>query len=148
MTTIDSPTRRVPRGLSIAELDAVVDAHLQAELREDLPAVLSTLSTDVRHDVIGAPEPAIGHEQVAGFYTSLWNDLAVEEMVPVRRLHGPDFVVDEVLVTAKAVGNPFGMAGNGRTVRFRLVHVFEVDGDRIVRETAALDMPAIQRQLS
>ncbi len=110
--------------------------------------MLATLSGDIRHDVIGAPAPAVGHEQVAGFYTGLWSDLAVLEMRPVRRLHGPDFVVDEVLAVAKAVGQPFGLPGNGRHVEFRLVHVFEVAGGKITRETAALDMPAIHAQLA
>ena len=131
-----------------AELDAIVDAHLAAELSEDLPAVLATLSADIRHDVIGAPAPAIGHEQVAGFYTGLWAEMAVLEMRPVRRLHGPDFVVDEVLAVAKAVGHPFGLDGRGRHIEFRLVHVFEVHDGKITRETAALDMPAINAQLA
>lgn len=133
---------------AVAELDAVIDAHLAAELSEDLPAVLATLSADIRHDVIGAPAPSIGHDQVAGFYTSLWSDLAVMEMRPVRRLHGPGFVVDEVRAVAKAVGQPFGLPGNGRHIEFRLVHVFEVADGKIVRETAALDMPAIHAQLA
>lgn len=134
--------------MTTAELDVIVDAHLAAELEEDLPAVLATVSSDIRHDVIGAPAPAIGHEQVAGFYTGLWADLAVQEMRPVRRLHGPDFVVDEVLAVAKAIGQPFGLPGNDRVIQFRLVHVFEITDGRITRETAALDMPAIHAQLA
>jgi predicted ester cyclase len=134
--------------LSPEQLDALVDAHLAAEVRQDLPAVLDTLSSDIVHDVVGAPAAARGLEQVAAFYRGLWADLAVDEMRPVRRLHAPQFVVDEVMVSARAVGRPFGFDGRGRRVEFRLVHVFEFEDDRIVRETAALDLPALSGQLA
>jgi uncharacterized protein len=133
---------------SAADLDRIVDEHLAAELREDLPAVLATMSDDVCHDVIGAPAPSIGHDQVAAFYTGLWADVAIEAMRPVRRLHGDGFVVDEVIAVATAIGQPFGFPGRGRRIEFRLVHIFEVANGAITRETAALDMGAIVTQLS
>lgn len=140
----DRPTET----FTVEELDAIVDAHLAAELSEDLDAVLATMSDDICHDVIGAPMPSRGGEQVARFYTELWADLAVEQMRPVRRLHGPHFVVDEVLAVARAIGRPFGIPGNGRRIEFRLVHVFEISRGKIVRETATLDMGAIHAQLA
>jgi hypothetical protein len=45
------------------------------------------------------------------------------------RYDGEGFVVDESLVTAQAIGTPFGIPGRDRTLRFRLLHVFEI-GDR------------------
>jgi steroid delta-isomerase-like uncharacterized protein len=143
---VTTPT--IPTAASAADLDRIVDEHLAAELRADLPAVLATMSADVCHDVIGAPAPSIGRAAVAEFYEELWAGLHFEAMRPVRRLRGADFIVDEVLAVASAVGNPFGMAGNGRRIQFRLVHVFEITDGVITRETAALDLPAIMAQLS
>ena len=48
---------------------------------------------------------------------------------------------------ALAVGTPFGIPGNGRTVHFRLLHVFDVADGVITRENAWLDVGSVLGQL-
>jgi predicted ester cyclase len=59
-----------------------------------------------------------------------------------------DHVVDEAVLAATAVGRPFGLEGRGRPVRARILHVFEFAEGLISRESAWLDVGAIQEQLS
>mgnify|MGYP000993136875 CR=1 FL=1 len=66
----------------------------------------------------------------------------------LRRRYGPDFVVDESLWQGRAAGRPFGLAGNGRPLAFRILHLFEFDGHgAITRENVWLDFAAILAQL-
>jgi hypothetical protein len=53
-------------------------------------------------------------------------------VIPVRRLYGDAFAVDESIVEGYAHGRPYDLEGYGRPVRLRLMH----------------DMLAIQRQLA
>ena len=66
----------------------------------------------------------------------------------VRRLYGEDFVVDESLWRGRASGRPFGLDGRGRPLEFRLLHVFQFDGDgAIARENVWIDLAALINQL-
>src|SRR3954468_16790619 len=89
-----------------SEMDALVDAHYAAEIDGDLPTLLGTFADDVEHDVVGNPSVSTGKEQVARFYEGLLADLRLEDIRSVRRYHGDGFVVDESVVTARAIGRP------------------------------------------
>jgi steroid delta-isomerase-like uncharacterized protein len=130
------------------DLDRIVDHHFAAELRGDIDATIATFTADVEHDVVGAPAVSHGHAEAAAFYRRLFADLHLTEIEKVRRYHGPDFVVDESIVHARATGTPLGFAGDDRTVRFRLLHIFEIRDGAISRENAWLDVAAIAQQLS
>jgi steroid delta-isomerase-like uncharacterized protein len=130
------------------ELDTIIDDHFAAEIRGDLPALLATFTDDVEHDVVGDGEPRHGRDEVAGFYQRLLGDLTLERIDSVRRYHGDGFAVDESVVHARAIGNPFGLEGRNRALTFRLLHVFEMADGRIRRENAWLDVPAIISQLA
>jgi uncharacterized protein len=133
--------------MSHAALDVLVDNHFAAEVDGDLTRLLATFADDVEHDVVGSPAISSGKDQVAAFYRGLLADLSLEEIRSVRRYYGEDFVVDESLVTAQAVGTPFGLPGLGRTIRFRLLHVFEIRGEEITRENAWIDVAGVLAQL-
>ena len=48
-----------------------------------------------------------------------------------------------------AVGNPLGIPGGGKPLKFRILHVFEFDtAGQITRENVWLDYPAMMQQLS
>jgi steroid delta-isomerase-like uncharacterized protein len=133
--------------ISPVALDSLVDAHFAAEIDGDLDRLLATFADDVEHDVVGNPAVSSGKEQVDAFYRGLFADLSLDDIRSVRRYHGDGFVVDESIVTARAVGTPFGIPGRGRTVEFRLLHVFEIKGDQITRENAWIDVAAVFAQL-
>jgi predicted ester cyclase len=135
----------VARSISRAEIDCLIDGHFRAELAVDVPAILTTLTPDVHHDIIGRGE-VHGRAAVGERYTRIFHELAVDRFVPVRRLYGDDFVVDEVIVEGQATGRFVGLSGGERPVRFRLPHVFELRDGLIARETACYDLAAVQQQ--
>ena len=134
--------------MSPEEMDAVLDAHYKYEAADDVEGVLSTLTDDVVHDVVGFPGgPSHGKPAARAFYERLFSDIAGERTEPVRRLYGPDFLVDEVIWHGRAVGRPFGFEGRNRPFSHRLLHVLEFRDGLISRENVWLDFAAIAQQL-
>lgn len=131
-------------------MDRKIDEHFGFEASDDIAGVLSTLTDDCEHDVIGWPNgPSIGHDQARVFYETLFADLAESRTECLRRLYGEDFLIDETYWRGRAVGRPFGLEGKGRPLEFRMLHVLEFSeaGD-IRREQVWLDFGAIIQQLS
>ncbi len=137
------------QSITPAAMDAIVQEHFEAEKRADIPAILATFSSEVEFDVVGNPVGSTrDRDAIAGFYTAMFKELTNMDLRPLRRYYGADHLVDESLVTCTAFGNPFGMAGKGRTIHFRLLHVFEFADNRISRESGWFDLPAVIQQLS
>lgn len=136
--------------LTPAMMDARLDEHFGFEARDDVEGVLSTLTDDVEHDIVGWPlGPSHGPAEARAFYESLFADLADGQVRSVRRLYGDAFMVDESIWSGTAVGRPFGFEGRGRPLEFRLLHVLEFAPDgRIARENVWLDSAAIAQQLA
>ncbi|GAB4261449.1 MAG: hypothetical protein Kow0065_11980 [Methylomicrobium sp.] len=130
------------------EIDRLIDAHFEYERNDDITGVLSTLTEDVVHDVVGWPfGPVQGPEKAKVFYEQLFADLEGTVIHPVRRLYGDDFAVDESQVETIAVGSPFGYEGRGRRLSFRLLHIFNFRDGLIERENVWIDLAAIRQQL-
>jgi len=130
-------------------MDRMLDDHFRHEATGDIDAVLSTLSADATHDIVGWPTgPTKGRENARPFYQALFNDLEESSAICIKRLYGDNFVVDESVVQFKAVGRPFGFEGRGRMVQTRLLHIIEFASDgRILRENAWIDIAALIQQL-
>ena len=135
--------------LTPAEMDRKIDEHFAFEARDDVAGVLSTLTPDVVHDIVGWPTgPAHGREAARPFYETLFADLADGEVKSLRRYHGDNFLVDESLWRGTAPGRPFGIEGRGRPLEFRLLHIIEFsDGGDISRENVWVDLAAVIQQL-
>ena len=136
--------------LTPTQMDAKLDEHFGFEAADDVEGVLATLAEDVEHDIVGAPTgPVRGREQARGFYETLFGDLADGKVESRRRLYGDNFMVDDSLWRGRAPGRPFGIAGRGRPLEFRLLHVLEFSEEgEISRENVWIDLAAIQQQLS
>jgi uncharacterized protein len=136
--------------LTREEMDLKIDEHFGFEARDDVDGVLSTLTPDVEHDIVGWPSgPAHGRENARSFYEILFADLSDGEVKSLRRYYGDGFAVDESLWRGLAPGRPFGIEGKNRPLEFRLLHVFEfADNGDIKRENVWLDMASILQQLS
>jgi len=131
------------------DMDALVDGHYRAEEAGDLHAIVAGFAPDAEHDVVGRPGDALhGDDQIAGFYRALLAELRIDRFEPVRRWYGDDHVVDESVLHATATGHPFGLEGRGRPVRARFLHIFDFRAGRISRESAWIDLAAIQHQLA
>ena len=58
-------------------MDAKLDEHFGFEARDDVEGVLSTLTENVEHDIVGwPPGPSHGPDQARAFYENLFADLA------------------------------------------------------------------------
>ena len=53
-----------------------------------------------------------------------------------HRLYGENFVVDDMIWTARVVGEFMGIPGHGRRISIRILHVFEFRGGLISRKTS------------
>lgn len=135
--------------LTREQLDAMIDRHFGFEVADDVDGVLSTMTEDLEHDVVGSPLGVLkGPGQARQFYEALFADLSGEKVTSLRRYYGADFVVDESLWEGRAPGTPFGIPGNGRRLAFRLLHIFDIaDDGRIRRESVWLDMASVLQQL-
>jgi uncharacterized protein len=132
-----------------AQMDALVEGHYRAEEAGDLEAIVEGFTPDAEHDVAGRPGGLLhGAEQIRQFYGALLGELRIDRFEPVRRWYGADHVVDESILHATATGRPFGLEGRGRPVRTRFLHIFDFGDGLIRRESAWIDLAAIQQQLS
>ena len=130
-------------------MDGVLARHFAAQQKRDIDGILATYTEDVEHDAVGRdPNPLHGKAAVGTFYKESLPDLESTKILPIRRLYGEDFVVDEALLDGYARGRPFDMEGYSRPIRFRILRIFEFRDGLIERETAWFDIIAIQRQLA
>ena len=80
------------------ERDRILERHVAAEQKRDIAAILATY-TDIEHDAVGRdPNPITGKDAIGVFYREFLNDLEHARVIPVRRLHGDAFAVDESIV--------------------------------------------------
>lgn len=135
--------------LTKEQMDRKIEEHFGFEAADDVEGVLSTLAPDVIHDIVGSPTgPTYGPEAARPFYENLFKDLADGKVTSIHRLYGDNFLVDESVWEGTAVGKPFGVEGNGRRLRFRLLHVVEfTEEGQIQRENVWVDLAAIIKQL-
>ena len=131
------------------EIDRILERHFAALQKRDLDGILATYADDAEHDAVGRdPNPIRGKVALGAFYRESLADLANTKVIPVRRLYGEEFVVDEAILDGYAQGRPFDLEGYSRPVKFRLLRIFEFRGGLIARESAWFDIVAIQRQLA
>jgi hypothetical protein len=130
-------------------MDEIINQHFQYEATDDVAGVVGSLADEVEHEVI--PSPAgmqTERAKIARFYQMLFADLKGEKVTPLRRLYGEGFVVDESLWQGRIEnGRIFLCDGMSGKVSFRLLHVFELEGEKIKREQVWCDLAAVQRQL-
>ena len=129
-------------------MDRIIDEHFQMEAQADIGGILNTFVDDIEHDVVGNPAgPLHGKAAIRPFYESLTGDLQATGVTPLHRYYGDNFLVDDVIWEARAVGRPFGVEGKDTPVRVRLLHVFEFRDGRISRENVWMDFASFYAQL-
>ena len=130
-------------------MDQVMVDHFTYEAQDDVDGVLSTLTDDVVHEVVGAPwTPLTGTDAVRPMYEQLFQNLKGTGVEPVTRWYGDGFVVDDTIWSGRIEdGGVFGFPGRSGNVSFRLLHVFEFRGDLISKEVVWCDTVTIGRQL-
>jgi steroid delta-isomerase-like uncharacterized protein len=128
---------------------ALVEAHLKAEGAGDVEGAVAVYTDDVEHDVVGFPTGVLrGKDAARGFYEQLTANFRTNLEQPTRRYFTDDAMVLDQQMTGTVIGTFLGLAGNGRSITFRILHVFEFRNELISRENVWLDVVAIQQQLS
>jgi hypothetical protein len=131
------------------QMDALVDGHYRAEEAGDVEAIVDGFAGGAEHDVAGRPSGTLhGGEQIASYYRGLLAELEIDRFEPVRRWYGERHVADESVLHATVRGTVFGIAGHGRRVAVRLLHVFDFADGLISRESAWLDVAGLRQQLA
>ncbi|MEK6206706.1 MAG: nuclear transport factor 2 family protein [Chloroflexota bacterium] len=131
------------------EIDRILERHFAALQKRDLDGILATYTDDAEHDAVGRdPNPIRGKAALGAFYRDSLADLESTKVIPVRRLYGEAFAIDESILDGYAQGRPFDLEGYSRPVRFRMLRVFEFRDGLIARENVWFDIVAVQRQLS
>jgi hypothetical protein len=150
MTTAATDQRTQPSTATTpAEMNRLIDEHIAAETAGDTAGAVAMYTADVVHDVVGAPSgPLQGPDAAKGFYDYLTANVTTERMDLNHAWYGDDFCVIEHQCTASVPGEFLGIAGNGKRVSFRLLHIWEFKGGHISRENIWMDGNAIVAQLT
>jgi ketosteroid isomerase-like protein len=131
------------------QMDEIVNEHFGFEASDDVDGVMGTLTDDAEHEVIPSPVGALNDRaKMRAYYEMLFSALDGEDVTPIRRLYGEDFLVEETMWHGRIRdGAPFLCPGKSGPVSFRLLHVFELRDGEIKREQVWCDLAEIQRQL-
>jgi steroid delta-isomerase-like uncharacterized protein len=132
-----------------SQMQDLVDSHMRAENCGDINGAVAVYTDDVEHDVVGFPDgPSRGKEAARNFYADLTANFRSESWDILRQYFADDAMVLEQLMTGTVIGSLLGLPGNGRLIRFRMMHVFEFRHGLISREIVWLDAVAVVDQLS
>ena len=149
MTMTQTSKGATTMAMTKEQMDELVNEHFGFEASDNVDGVMGTLDDEAEHEVIPSPVGAL-HDpaQMRAYYEMLFNSIKGESVTPLRRLYGDDFLVDETVWHGFVEdGRPFLCDGKSGKVSFRLLHVFEFNGERITREQVWCDLATIQRQL-
>ena len=132
------------------QMDRKINEHFNYEAHDDIDGVVATLTPDATHDIVGFPTgPVRGRDKARAFYIQMFGDLAESKTRVLKRLYGDNFLIDESEWEGRAPGRPFGIEGNNKPLKFRLLHVLEFADDGLIsREQVWVDMAAIIQQLT
>jgi uncharacterized protein len=134
--------------LTHEEMDRIINEHFGYEAQDNVNGVVSTLTDDVEHDVVGSPGSQIrGRDAARRYYQGLFPTLKGESVQPLKRLYGDDFMIDETLWAGHVVGRVLGAPGGEGRVSFRILHILEFREGKISRENVWMDIASIMRQL-
>src|SRR5215467_9332139 len=110
--------------LTREQIDHIIDEHFRQEADGDVEGTLKTLTDDVVHDVVGDPAGELhGPGAVAKRYGHLFSNVKGERADVKHRLYGENFVVDDMIWTARVTGELMGIPGHGRRISIRILHV-------------------------
>ena len=132
-----------------AAMQSLVENHIQAEGRGDVDGAVSVYTDDIEHDAVGFPNsPIHGIDGARDFSRYLTANLRAETEEVLHRYVADNAMILEQIMTGTVTGEMLGLPGRGRSISFRILHVFEFRDGLISRENIWLDSNAIVEQLS
>lgn len=127
---------------------ALLRTAYQCVERGDLDAATELMTEDFIANVPGSPEPLHGRE-IWRFGTQAMLDAFPDLKIDVQDIFGAG---DKVTVLVNFQGTHLGafqqFEPTGRTVAFRSVEVYRIEGDKIAEEWVAPDMISLMQQIA
>jgi hypothetical protein len=131
------------------QLDMLVDTLLHALRGGDVETLMAGLTDDVEYELVGSSPSAIhGKDAVRAHHVRELANTMPERDIPLRRLYGHGFVIDELIWEGRITGRVGQLIGSGRRVSHRILRIFEVRDLLVARQTIYSDFVAITRQLA
>ena len=135
------------RSAKSREVEAHVRSYFDAVAARDPEAMASHWSPDGVEDLV--PERVLrGPEEIKAFFREMFTAMPDLEMTVQRVVADDTHAVVEWRQTGTFTGAPFqGIEPNGRRIELRGMDILEVQGKKIVSNTAYWDGAAVPRQL-
>lgn len=120
----------------IADNLAAVDAHIRGEA-QDPAAVMDLYTDDIVLDMPSRGLTLASKAEIEANYRAMFGAMEEIEIVPLDRFATPERVIDDCIARFRLAHEGFRNAPVpvGSRVELRLLHVFQMRGGKIARET-------------
>ena len=121
--------------------------HVLAENRRSIEGLLETLCAEPIYKVMATSATFKGREQVAQFYTGLFEGVPDANFELINAFVGEEGVVEESILRGTQHGPLFGVPPTHREIALPLTIVFPILNQKILGERLYFDLTTLARQL-
>ena len=121
--------------------------HVLAENRRSIEGLLETLCSEPIYKIMATDATFKGREQVAQFYTGLFDGVPDATFELINAFVGEEGVVEESILRGTHRGILFGIRATGREIALPLTIVFPILNGQIMGERLYFDLATLARQL-
>jgi steroid delta-isomerase-like uncharacterized protein len=121
--------------------------HVLAENRRSIESLLETLCSEPIYKIMATNATYKGRDQVAQFYTGLFEGVPNATFELINAFVGEEGVVEESILRGTQRGPLFGIPPTGREIALPLTIVFPILNGRIMGERLYFDLATLAREL-
>ncbi|HSD84704.1 MAG TPA: ester cyclase [Anaerolineae bacterium] len=121
--------------------------HVLAENRRSIEGLLDTLCSDPIYKIMATNATFKGRDQVAQFYTGLFEGVPDANFELINVFVGDAGVVEESILRGTQRGPLFGTPPTGREIALPLTIVFPILKGQIMGERLYFDLATLAREL-
>jgi steroid delta-isomerase-like uncharacterized protein len=121
--------------------------HVLAENRRNIDELLETLCADPIYKIMATSATFKGRDQVAQFYTGLFEGVPDVTFELINAFVGEEGVVEESILRGTQRGTLFGLPPTGREIALPLTIVFPIIQGQIMGERLYFDLATLAREL-
>jgi steroid delta-isomerase-like uncharacterized protein len=121
--------------------------HVLAENRRSIDDLLETLGSDPIYKTMATNATFKGRDQVAQFYSRLFEGIPNAVFELVNAFVSEEGVVEEAILRGTQRGPLFGISPTGREIALPMTIVFPILNGQIMGERLYFDLATLARQL-
>ena len=121
--------------------------HVLAENRRSIEGLLETLCSEPIYKIMATNATFKGRDQVAQFYTGLFEGVPDANFELINAFVGEEGVVEESILRGTHRGPFFGVLPTGREIALPLTIVFPIIHGQIMGERLYFDLATLAREL-